>query len=834
MLKRRSLKSEIKRSIHCSFPSGSELMKPFVLVSFIFLSFFLQFSDSFNCSTIEGSRLTTLCYDAVDYEFYLPDGISQTYLNEQVMTFLGSSEISLLPTECQSSLKLLACSQTYLKCDPSGNTNIYSDVGLTVPLPFQRPCASVCEKISDACMGILPFLGISLNCTAKYDYSNGQIPFQPYQYDQNNDPSVCNMLNVSLSIASTAEPYVGGSQGVCFGIVQETFVPSASLISSSFAPFQSPYLVQTLIEQELKQHLDLLPPWISSSCHLALKKYFCGSAFLRPQLIRFQDIIDDNYFLGSVLQGSLSSSNYYQVRNFSFSLPSYPSQDICLEYESTCAEFIAISGLSSLVPNCSSVSSASGTSVHSFPTTNQSVASLTLMGYPISFSTSPNKMASSQDAIYSTRCPSGYVVPDEPDDPLIDWIPGTGCAVACRIPMYTIHEWDTIFYLIRVIGLISLPLILILWMRFIFFENLSSMYLTIYFITASLVPTIYYAIMISHNFRESDYCRNNAVGLTNEEGINFCTAEAVIFSYFALMASISWCITALDLLQVIVFSSNTRSTRRFWIRTVIILGFPFISCLYLCLSGLIGYGGFIPWCYVSKKSTHNEDLYSFYIPMIVATVIGTISMIIVLTTFFVTRRKVQQVVPEAQNSVAFNWKVFYTPISNVLLYLIVWIAMVVHRCFFYFNYTRYANAFTDWTMCVFTYYDGVTDSSWEIPCGKAAHTRADFFFVAFVYSVLAGQSIFFFIVFGRKINVIGFLKFTWRILMMDEAATVVVKNFVSSRQLNNQRLNNNRSDGPENVAAPEVELAVNVKPRANVYMLSAVKETFNEVTSTDG
>jgi hypothetical protein len=45
--------------------------------------------------------------------------------------------------------------------------------------------------------------------------------------------------------------------------------------------------------------------------------------------------------------------NATAVIHHSFDLPSYPHRDVCLDYESKCGEFIVLSGLAALIPDCS-------------------------------------------------------------------------------------------------------------------------------------------------------------------------------------------------------------------------------------------------------------------------------------------------------------------------------------------------------------------------------------------------------------------------------------------------------------------------------------------------
>ncbi len=48
--------------------------------------------------------------------------------------------------------------------------------------------------------------------------------------------------------------------------------------------------------------------------------------------------------------------------------------------------------------------------------------------------TSPNEMTYFSDAQYQWEqsCPYGYVIPEHPDNPRVQWVTNTPCAVSCK------------------------------------------------------------------------------------------------------------------------------------------------------------------------------------------------------------------------------------------------------------------------------------------------------------------------------------------------------------------------------------------------------------------
>eukprot|EP00596_Hydrurales_sp_CCMP1899_P007118 CAMPEP_0119044560 /NCGR_PEP_ID=MMETSP1177-20130426/32368_1 /TAXON_ID=2985 /ORGANISM="Ochromonas sp, Strain CCMP1899" /LENGTH=387 /DNA_ID=CAMNT_0007014809 /DNA_START=280 /DNA_END=1441 /DNA_ORIENTATION=- len=382
--------------------------------------------------------------------------------------------------------KKAVCSQVFLKCPTDFNQSdiasfnyaIFSDIGQIFPIPFQRPCLSVCENANKDCFGLLNIFGKQLNCLEQLDYSQGVYgqsignssyshPF-PYAYDQSSSSNtVCNKMSAVATVASSMEPYLFAQRGgACAGIVTSVYVPQGPKVSSSLAPMQQPYVVQSLIEGKVNLALSALPPWISKQCHLSLRKFVCGSAFLLPQPQIFPDVLTANSFsaplislIGLQLQGAgVNITSFYESV---FHLPSYPSAAVCEAYSSSCGAFIQLAGISALVPNCTRVTDG----IFQYPDTPQTITTLPLSAaLSVAFQTSPNQMASGTDNGYETVCPEGFVVPDDPGNPRNTMITGSGCALACRTPYYTADEYREHDATVIIAPAVALPLVLaVIW-----------------------------------------------------------------------------------------------------------------------------------------------------------------------------------------------------------------------------------------------------------------------------------------------------------------------------------------------------------------------------------
>ena len=375
------------------------------------------------------SALNSTCLDVVDYLFYLPTNVSIVYLDQLARNQLSDSSLSSLPTQCQLSLKKAVCSSVYLKCYPdliegdyrTYNYRIFSDVNRTFALPFQRPCVSVCQNANKKCLGVLNLNGKAINCSGVTDYSRGafgalygELSYKlPYTYDFSGSTASCNKMSAAGSVASTSEIYLGASSnGACSGIVTDLFVPPGNLISPNLAPMQGSYVVQSIIESQLAASFNQLPPWLSSSCHIALKKYFCGSYMLAPQAQRFGEVLIANKFSPRTIQEISFQLNAVGVNvsaffENTFYLPSYPSYQICADYRDHCGLFINASGVPSLIPHCDSVVKG----IAQYPTTTQTISVLPLSAtLVVKFQTQPNNMSNASGNNYRMLCPEGLVL----------------------------------------------------------------------------------------------------------------------------------------------------------------------------------------------------------------------------------------------------------------------------------------------------------------------------------------------------------------------------------------------------------------------------------------
>lgn len=414
------------------------------MIAFVLIGcLYIHNSIAATCQSQPPVGLGSFCSGAVDYSYYLPDGMETSDLNAYALKALtGGNQLSIMPTQCQASIKKLICSSVYLKCQPGIDlTNVLTynfKIYPGIPMPFQRPCMSVCSQVDDKCYGFLNFFGMSPNCTSTYDYSSGKLPSgKTSKYDSTNNPQYCNKMPSNFSVAATSEPYIyANGGGVCSGIVEKLYVPPGNAVSTSLAPMQPPFVVQTAIEKKVASSINSLPLWVTKECRFAIRKYACGSYMLAPQ----PQIIRNILLANGLSQQQLAGLQYFNIltpkqMSYEFYMPSYPDQSVCLDYLSACKEFAVLAGL----PACDSITS---TGAQMFPTTNQTLMSVPMtvpvpmqgpMTLKVNIATRPNAMHGAVDTSgYEPKCPGTFVIPDDPSDEYTKWVPGSACAIACQ------------------------------------------------------------------------------------------------------------------------------------------------------------------------------------------------------------------------------------------------------------------------------------------------------------------------------------------------------------------------------------------------------------------
>ena len=315
----------------------------------VLFTFFLRtFSSTVGiCHEPPSSReqlysLHDACHGAVNYSYYLPHGYSFSDLNERAILQLSNISIDILPTSCLIAYKKAICSTIFLPCNVGSNKPLIDNTSSTrYEVPFQRPCLSICNDANKMCRGLLSLLNQSLDCSIRYDYSYSLLTappsgslYQPYQYDQSDDKRFCNSMLGEFSVGTSVEPYLYQSTGFCSGIITELYIPqiwdtfrSEGFRGPYYVPMQPSFIIQDLIEKELKESIEaILPLSLDDKCHFSLRNYFCRTYMLQYQKVTLHDtLIRKRNF---ITEDTKSHYSYFE--------PVYPSRSLIDEVLLNC------------------------------------------------------------------------------------------------------------------------------------------------------------------------------------------------------------------------------------------------------------------------------------------------------------------------------------------------------------------------------------------------------------------------------------------------------------------------------------------------------------------
>jgi hypothetical protein len=257
-------------------------------------------------------------------------------------------------------------------------------------------------------------------------------------------------------------------------------IPSPfSLFSSTMNTITKSYSYQQQILDIFNELNRSLPVWIGHECHFMMRRYLCTHAFLSPHYEAFSTVLSsmDSTDKATLLSFWESSGiNTTSLLESTVRYKAYADRQVCTDYATTCKRMITRSAQAKpalsefqvklITPNCNAYNHTED--LHQFPNVTQvvstvtaayqsssswtltdddavtSFASMTTRSSGMSITSSSNAftiavysapnvlpLAASDASTYEATCPEGFVLPDNPDEKGVDWIKGTGCAVAC-------------------------------------------------------------------------------------------------------------------------------------------------------------------------------------------------------------------------------------------------------------------------------------------------------------------------------------------------------------------------------------------------------------------
>jgi uncharacterized protein YybS (DUF2232 family) len=189
------------------------------------------------------------------------------------------------------------------------------------------------------------------------------------------------------------------------------------------------------------------------------------------------------------------------------------------------------------------------------------------------------------------------VIPDDLGNPRNSMIPGSGCAIACRIPYATAAEYKIYDDTVVIAPAVALPLVLaviVIWASDK--KKRKQGYLVLIFASTSSVATIWLLVMAITKRAQgvSDdklFCLNNAMTRRQSDGPSMCVVQGTVMAFSSLACSFTWMIQSLDLFIRLVL--NWKSYNHFYYHMAFIFGISTILVSVGGAGGWIGYSKYL-------------------------------------------------------------------------------------------------------------------------------------------------------------------------------------------------------------------------------------------------
>eukprot|EP00596_Hydrurales_sp_CCMP1899_P004019 CAMPEP_0119051674 /NCGR_PEP_ID=MMETSP1177-20130426/73224_1 /TAXON_ID=2985 /ORGANISM="Ochromonas sp, Strain CCMP1899" /LENGTH=442 /DNA_ID=CAMNT_0007030979 /DNA_START=1151 /DNA_END=2479 /DNA_ORIENTATION=+ len=353
-------------------------------------------------------------------------------------------------------------------------------------------------------------------------------------------------------------------------------------------------------------------------------------------------------------------------------------------------------------------------------------------------------MANSRDEGYKPVCPEGFVVPDDPKSERNNMIPGSGCAIACRKPVFTKEEYAKYDKTAVVAPSVSFPLVLAVILIWAIDKNKRKTgYLVLCFATTSAVATVWHIVMAIAKEAQGVgfdhyFCLNNANARRLTDGVSLCGVQGVIMLFTSIACSSTWLMLSLDLFVRLVL--NWKQYNHFYYHMAFILGIPVILVSTAAGQGFIGYDGQHPWCMWADNTPNRVYDNNFYLPILGINCLGFLLMACVIAKI-------------SESAMTSNGKgnclsrlltklsILKTSILFVLFFLTFWVSIFGLVFYARQNGVELKASFKSWIGCVFGNFEASDPSGFKAVCGAHAKFRIDPDYLAWSILAVAGQSI---------------------------------------------------------------------------------------------
>lgn len=217
-------------------------------------------------------------------------------------------------------------------------------------------------------------------------------------------------------------------------------------------------------------------------------------------------------------------------------------------------------------------------------------------------------------------CPNPLVIPDDPTDPATPWVPTTGCAVMCPVPVFTIEDINSMDTLKKVCSIISLIFCVFVLVTELLFPVKRK---NTRFVCIS-VCSLFGAIgLLSGGDTPNLICRNNCVLKTQSDG-GLCLTQAIFLVYVVMAANLWWMITSFDL--YIMLTRKIKSTKKYEkYYNAVAWGFPLITLILSLSTGSLGANYAVSFLFLSffsfslkcyKVSKFSKEIVCFFVEFI--------------------------------------------------------------------------------------------------------------------------------------------------------------------------------------------------------------------------
>lgn len=629
------------------------------------------------------------CYTIVDYDFYIPENMNSTDLNNLARSYIStfSSYSIFLSDTCRTDILRYFCSIVYRE----KSENPYLSNGELIN--YKRPCDSIINDIDSTCSTTVSTLvfaltgqGFTFTTSIPDPYSTLTPKSDAFESDTNQCFSLSS-TGVAL-VSGPKEPYIGTT---CIGITETVFIPDANTIDPLLPLWLPPFFLQTnIIESFLVEYLSYFPRVFSKDCMKSLYEINCGSYLMQPY-----------------------DTTFY---SFPVTVPSFPSYDFCNYYQSAC--IFPISMVPRLNKNCANE--------NSYPKEDY----VFIPG----LSSPPNNFENSTLSI-EVQCPYGYApTPDHIDGGTIP-IPYTSCSVACPIAMYTEGEYDRIYFQTSVMIYVAMICICLQVINICVIKYEKRNVFLICSILASFVYMFMQLIQLVVTEDHDNYvCSNEASWYTKysygeSTASDLCIVAGYVGTYntwfsWWIMISLScemWVRVAMGVRK------NVDYHRRYymWGTLVLFTVHALVVTLYKDPVVVVP-GGFAVFCNVIQRDTD----YQYYLQVLPGTIYFCISFFLIAHSLYICISTSLRVSDYNKSPLKKIWKNYSMLFLFLLLSVFIYPVnlFLINTKWSYVDGAYYARHGVNWLNCLFTEYFEVKNhinNNYIKTCGIVPSIRLD-------------------------------------------------------------------------------------------------------------